>query len=117
VAARETAVHGSPQHPSASGREARMSKTQSGRSEQACGTAACTPDCCSHRQYSVLQPIVFTRINLLLPDAIPAALGERNTIRSHDLQMLGIGVDPASGFESTWVGEDGGIVVHPVCGH
>ena len=94
-----------------------MSGNQIGRFEQACGRAACTRNCCSGRQHLLLLSIVLADMNLLLSNAIPAAFGERNTVRSHDFQVLGIGVDPTNWFESTWVREDGGIVVRPVGEH
>jgi hypothetical protein len=57
------------------------------------------------------------RMNSLLSNAIPAAFGERDAVGSHFLQLIGICVSPASWFEDARIGEDGGVVVHPVCGH
>jgi hypothetical protein len=88
-----------------------------GRVERACGTAACKRDCYEGCEFFVLRAAVSLKENLLLSNAIPAAFGERNTIRAHDLELLGVCVDPAGWLEGAWIGEDGGIVVHPVCGH
>lgn len=94
-----------------------MSGSQIGRVEQAYGTVACIRGFRKSHEHSVSRSARIEKINLLLSNAVPAAFGEWDAIRSHDLQLLGIRFDPTSGFEEMRRGEDGGVVMHPVCGH